>query len=183
MLVKKICWFAALLSPWQGQAAAFSVSKNEVLTRSRETSEAISKNDRTKISRRTILSTIFPAALASASLLAKPQVSLAKDELFKPNPLTNKLLEQVRILEQAEADNIKYGGELAPGSPKGREAYAKLLVPILEIQRDLKEVNELAHVDNGDGLDAANRILSKPQFEKIKFKKIFNAFGECPLRV
>ena len=86
MLVKKICWFAALLSPWQGQAAAFSVSKNEVLTRSRETSEAISKNDRTKISRRTILSTIFPAALASASLLAKPQeVSLAKDELFKPN--------------------------------------------------------------------------------------------------
>ena len=86
-------------------------------------------------------------------------------------------------MEQAEADNIKYGGELAPGSPKGREAYAKLLVPILEIQRDLKEVNELAHVDNGDGLDAANRILSKPQFEKIKFKKIFNAFGECPLRV
>ena len=101
----------------------------------------------------------------------------ADDRLFKPNPLTNPILEQIRILEQAQADNIKYGGELAPGSPKGQETYVKLLVPILKIQDDLNEVDKLVRINDGKGLGEALQILNKPQFDKIQFKKTFNAFG------
>lgn len=124
--------------------------------------------------RRTILSTVFPAAVA---LTLNPGISSAKDELFKPNPLTNKVLEKIRILEQAEADNIQYGGELAPGSPIGREQYAKLLVPIMIIQKEIDELDTLVHMPNGDGLAQADTILSKKQYEKLQFKKTFNAFG------
>mmetsp|Transcript_30117 Transcript_30117/g.43805 ORF Transcript_30117/g.43805 Transcript_30117/m.43805 type:complete len:283 (-) Transcript_30117:64-912(-) len=109
---------------------------------------------------------------------AQPQPAHAKDELFKPNPLTNPVLEQVRIWNQAEADQLNYGGELAPGSPKGRAAYAKLLVPVLEIERDLKTTNDLVRQPNGAGLEKANDILSKSQFVKINFKKVFNAFAD-----
>ena len=117
------------------------------------------------------------AGILGAATVAKS--ASAKDELFKPNPLTNPLLEQIRIWEQNEADNIKYGGELAPGSPKGREAYAKLLVPILSVQRDLDVVNDLIHEkDKGAALAKADAILNKEQFQKKPFKKMFNAFAD-----
>ncbi len=89
----------------------------------------------------------------------------------------------MRILEQAEADDIKYGGELAPGSPKGRDEYAKLLVPILDIQQDIIKVKELVSSSDGRGLEEAMIILNKPQFDKLKFKKTFNAFGKLPANV
>jgi len=127
----------------------------------------------TKSSRRRLLS-----ALCSISFLTSSTPVSAKDELFKPNPLTNPVLEQLRIWEQAEADNIKYGGELAPGSPKGRDAYAKLLIPILSIQKDIDVVYDKLHAPNGPNLKDANEILSKPQFQKLTFKKIFNAFAD-----
>lgn len=128
-----------------------------------------------------MVSTILPTI--GAVLITKPETSVAKDELFKSNPLTNPILEQIRILEQAEADNIQYGGELAPGSPKGREAYANLLVPILEMQSDLVQVERILFQQQDDNiaamkLEAANKILSKPQFEKKVFKKTFNAFAD-----
>jgi hypothetical protein len=147
-------------------------------------------------SRRDIITNaILPASVAAVALLiAKPESAFARDELFKPNPLTNPILEQIRILEQAEADNIRYGGELAPGSPKGREAYANLLIPILEIQSDFLEVKRLLlgtsrqdadgvdmqqrQIDFPTNLEVANKILLKPQFEKLRFKKIFNAFAD-----
>ena len=135
-------------------------------------------NEPTILTRRNILSSIIPSTLASVTLAVAPQPSFAKDELFKKNPLTNPILEKIRILEQAEADNIQYGGELAPGSPKGRETYAKLLLPILKIQQDLIKIDELCHLENGKGLEDADKLLSKPYFEKIGFKKIFNAFGK-----
>eukprot|EP00557_Chaetoceros_sp_GSL56_P014230 CAMPEP_0176484954 /NCGR_PEP_ID=MMETSP0200_2-20121128/4782_1 /TAXON_ID=947934 /ORGANISM="Chaetoceros sp., Strain GSL56" /LENGTH=208 /DNA_ID=CAMNT_0017881567 /DNA_START=8 /DNA_END=631 /DNA_ORIENTATION=- len=140
--------------------------------------------------RRNILNTM--ASIGSV-LVLHPETSVARDELFKSNPLTNPILEQLRILEQAEADNIRYGGELAPGSPKGRETYANMLVPILEIQSDLVEVEQMLFsiLPRGDtpeqlqgeniiaeNLAAANKILFKPQFEKIRFKKTFNAFAD-----
>jgi hypothetical protein len=122
----------------------------------------------------TMVSTILPTI--GSVLITKPETSVAKDELFKSNPLTNPILEQIRILEQAEADNIQYGGELAPGSPKGREAYANLLVPILEMQSDLVQVERLLFQQQDDNiaamkLEAANKILSKPQFEKNNLKR------------
>ena len=129
---------------------------------------------------RNIAGTFAAGGLASASSFTTGvEPASARDELFKPNPLTNPMLEQIRIWEQDSADNIKYGGELAPGSPKGREAYAKLLVPILGIQRDLDAVNEMVHQDDKTAaLSNADDILSKPQFQKIAFKKTFNAFAD-----
>lgn len=129
---------------------------------------------------RNIVGSFAAGGLATASTFATGvEPATARDELFKPNPLTNPVLEQIRIWEQDSADNIKYGGELAPGSPKGREAYAKLLVPILGIQRDLDTVNELVRKDDKTtALSKADAILSKPEFQKIAFKKTFNAFAD-----
>jgi hypothetical protein len=100
------------------------------------------------------------------------------DRLFKANPLMNPILEKIRILEQAEADNIQYGGELAPGSPKGRDTYAKLLIPILDMQTDFEKVRDLVYEKDGAGLDEAMKILNKPYFEKLIFKRTFNAFAD-----
>ncbi len=174
----------AILSSLTG-SAAFTVQSNngpQQTTIPRSTKLEMTKktndNNDASISRRNLLNSIVPATLASAALMSQPQPSLAKDELFKPNPLLNPVLEKIRILEQAEADNIQYGGELAPGSPKGRETYAKLLLPILMIQRDLVQIDELSHLEDGKGLEEANKLLSKPYFEKIGFKRTFNAFGK-----
>lgn len=174
----------AILSSLTG-SAAFTVQSNngpQQTTIPRSTKLEMTKktngNNDASISRRNLLNSIVPATLASAALMSQPQPSLAKDELFKPNPLLNPVLEKIRILEQAEADNIQYGGELAPGSPKGRETYAKLLLPILMIQRDLVQVDELSHLEDGKGLEEANKLLSKPYFEKIGFKRTFNAFAD-----
>merc|ERR1712157_95680 len=76
------------------------------------------------------------------------------------------------------ADNIKYDGELAPGSPKGRDTYAKLLLPVLAIDNDLRTLSVLLVVNDAPGLSTAKKILDKSQFNKKEFKKIFNAFAD-----
>ena len=85
---------------------------------------------------------------------------------------------QIRIWNQAEADNISYGGELAPGSPKGRETYAKLLLPILIMESELKQIDELIHRPNGEGFKDAMKLLDDSKYTKIAFKKTFNAFAD-----
>lgn len=67
---------------------------------------------------------------------------------------------------------------MAPGSPKGRDSYAKLLAPILTIESDLQLVDELVHLPNGEGLTKAALILDQQKFTKIAFKKTFNAFAD-----
>lgn len=159
---------------------AFSVNVNESrssLTRSSKNTVQQSEDglNFTDEGRRTFFSTCL---IASSLIAFGNEVKAADDKLFKPNPLTNPILEQMRISNQAEADNIKYGGELAPGSPKGRETYAKLLIPILQIQYDLYKVDELISIESGGGLEDAMKILDKPQFQKLQFKKTFNAFAD-----
>jgi hypothetical protein len=169
--------------------ALMSMAKAFSIITEHKTSDVSSTTRRNILN--TMVSTILPTL--GSVFLVQPETAVAKDELFKPNPLTNPILEQIRILEQAEADNIRYGGELAPGSPKGRETYANLLVPILEIQSDFVEVEQLLfNIQAGQStvlqkqgeqstamkLEAANKILSRPQFEKLRFKKIFNAFAD-----
>lgn len=118
------------------------------------------------------------------ALLSSP--ANAKDELFRPNILTNQALEQIRIWEQAEADNLKYGGELEMGDAgnKGKvSAYPSLLMPILKIDQELVEVKTLVHdVDNNipnlASWSKALSILQKPQYDKIAFKKTFNKYGD-----
>lgn len=101
--------------------------------------------------RRRLLFQQFPiaitAGLATAAGLSSsntaPALAASDSPLFKPNPLTNGVLEQIRIWEQAEADNLKYGGELERGDAgnKGQtSAYPKLLVPILQIAKELDVV-------------------------------------------
>jgi len=85
-----------LLSP--GPLALSNQSKSSITKKTNE-----NKNPSMSISRRNILSSILPIALASASLLSNPQPSAAKDdEIFKCNPLTNRFDEKIRILEQDE---------------------------------------------------------------------------------
>jgi hypothetical protein len=102
----------------------------------------------------------------------------AQDELFRGNPLTNPFLEKLRIWEQLEADELKYGGELEAGDAgnKGQvEAYPRLLVPILEMGLELATVQSLVNEKN---LQGAKRILDDPKYQTVNFKKVFNRYGD-----
>lgn len=136
-------------------------------------------------SRRSFLTVSTPAAILSlASLALTPETASAEDALFKKNPLTNGFLEQVRILQQAEADDIKYNGELAPGDAANRgrvDEYPKLLVPILKMSEELKTVDTLVHsgsITSRDDWAKALKILQQSQYDKSAFKKIFNSFAD-----
>eukprot|EP00980_Cylindrotheca_fusiformis_P016398 scaffold4887_cov118-Cylindrotheca_fusiformis.AAC.8 len=105
----------------------------------------------------------------------------AKDELFRPNPLTNPILEQVRIWEQAEADNLKYGGELEMGDAgnKGKASdYPSLLVPILKIEQDLAELKTLVNEGTPAAWKKGLHILQTERYDKTNFKKTFNKYGD-----
>ena len=125
-------------------------------------------------------------APAMVSLTSMPSSASARDELFKPNPLTNPVLEKLRILEQAEKDNIQYDGELEKGDAgnKGKvDAYPALLVPILNIESDLNEVRSLVRSGgeskpSKEAMSKALAILQQPTYEKINFKKTFNRYGD-----
>ncbi|KAL3910196.1 MAG: hypothetical protein SGILL_007789 [Bacillariaceae sp.] len=118
-----------------------------------------------------------------AALTTSSQPAAAKDELFKGNPLTNPVLEQIRIWEQAEADTIKYGGELEMGDAgnKGKVgAYPAMLVPILKMDQELIQVKNLVHATDNvkDSWSKALTILQQPAYEKIGFKKTFNKYSD-----
>ena len=128
-------------------------------------------------------------AIASTSALSQRANAASKSDLFKPNPLTNPALEQLRIWNQDEADNIKYGGELESGSakPAAFDQYVQLLQPILSIDNDLATIDDLLKNEKLERLTKADytalftkvdTILSKPAFDKINFKKAFNAFAD-----
>jgi hypothetical protein len=163
-------------------------SSYSVIQRKAETSlnsSPTQEEKSTTINRRSFFTSTTSAILASTApatwLLSTP--ANAKDELFRPNPLTNPVLEQIRIWEQAEADNIKYGGELEMGDAgnKGKvDAYPRLLVPILKIDQELVEVKQLVHAtDNAkESWSKALTILQQPTYEKIAFKKTFNKYSD-----
>jgi hypothetical protein len=122
---------------------------------------------------------LIAVPLVTGILSGGPPSAQANDDLFRPNPLTNGVLEQFRIWEQAEADNLKYDGELAPGDAgnKGKtDAYPKLLVPILEIANELKSVDSLVH--NSENWSQVQEIVKQPKYSKVPFKRVFNAFAD-----
>jgi hypothetical protein len=75
-----------------------------------------------------------------------------------------------------------YGGELEAGDAgnKGKVgAYPKLLLPILKIDQDLDEIKVLVRdQDRSKSWPRALDILQKDQYEKLQFKKTFNAYGD-----
>ena len=121
-----------------------------------------------------LLGSIAPIYVA----LLSPGIAIAEDPLFRKNPLTNKVMEQMRIIEQAEADNIQYSGELAPGTGKIKDNYAELLTPILSMLDAFNLVDSLLNQKGGPNLEEAEKILSQKRFEKIAFKKTFNLFAD-----
>lgn len=147
----------------------------------RDTNENQHQNEKhlPNIQRRTMIRQLVSSSFAILPVAFTSNDAKAKtDPLFAPNPLTNPVLEQIRIWNQAEADNISYDGELAPGSPKGRETYAKLLVPILIMESELKQIDDMIHQPNGEGLKDAMKLLDDSKYTKIAFKKTFNAFAD-----
>ena len=114
-----------------------------------------------------------------SSILISPALASLRVSPHLTSPAKHRHFIQIRIWEQAEADNIKYNGELEMGDAgnKGKvDAYPKLLVPILEIQEDLHQVNAL--VREQSQWKQAQTILSQSKYDKIPFKKIFNAYGD-----
>lgn len=172
-------------------AAAFAPSASTATTAS-HVLHAINNDEVNDVNRRDALkkfSLAFVSSVAAVSLT--PQTALAESDLFKANPLTNRFLEEIRIREQDEKDNI-YGGELESGSakPDGLDQYVELLQPILTVEKDLSTVNQLIN-SNSDAnnkpvtkeeytalFEKVTAILSKSQFDKINFKKAFNAFAD-----
>ena len=62
-------------------------------------------------------------------------------------------------------------------------AYSKLLAPILQINLDLIQANNLIHQEGSkseryESWSAAYKILMDSKFDKIQFKKVFNAYGD-----
>lgn len=115
----------------------------------------------------------------AAALLVGVESAHAASSTFPTNPLVNPVLEQIRIWDQDQADNIKYNGELEKGSAGNRGqngAYPKLLVPILAMARDLEQVR--TSVQDPSGYDEAMGLLKTKQFTKTEFKKTFNAFAD-----
>lgn len=120
------------------------------------------------------------ASLAAGLVFSAGPASANEDVPWKKNPLTNKILEKVRILNQEAADNLDYGGVLAPGDAPDTQggALTKLLAPILAIGEEIRAVDGLVNIEDGAGLREASEILSGPQFTKKGFKKTFNAYGD-----
>ena len=134
--------------------------------------------------------TLAIASSVSASTSIQP-ANAASDELFKPNPLTNTVLEKVRIWNQDEVDNIKYGGELESGSakPAAFDQYVQLLQPILQVDSDLRQIDTLLKEDGKDGtkeeylllFQKIDKILTQSLFDKINFKKGKMRFYAVPI--
>ena len=63
---------------------------------------------------------------------------------------------------------------------KGKvEAYPRMLVPILKMDQELREINSLAHEsDRTSALPKALAILQNGSYDKIAFKKVFNAYSD-----
>ena len=154
----------------------------------------IHRRDMTKHLASTLL-----AALTIPPSVAHAAINNNNNDLFRPNPLTNPILEQLRIWNQDEVDNIKYDGELTSGSAGrldgGLEQYKQLLQPILLVEYNLVTIDSLLQKHNEQSsnngrkkdqqenyttlLTAINNILSTPILaDKIIFKKSFNAFAD-----
>ena len=117
--------------------------------------------------------------------------------------MTNPILEQLRIWEQEEADNIKYNGELERGDAGNQgkiNAYPSLLIPILAISQDISYLYQLLVVVHHQEEEEDRRRRTTPPpphpvwsyrtalnvltlnqtnaYDTIPFKRTFNAYAD-----
>jgi hypothetical protein len=181
--------YMIILDKCSGLSMRTASSSDKIDVKKFTDKNAVSTTTTTSNNRRDFLGLALAGApIMVASLTSVPSASAATDErLFRPNPLLNPVLEQLRIWEQVDADNIKYGGELEMGDAgnKGKvNAYPTLLIPILKIDQELNEIKTLVHSgDNNskpskDAMSKALTILQSPTYDKITFKKTFNKYGD-----
>ena len=60
-------------------------------------------------------------------------------------------------------------------------AYAKLLLPILDIERDINNIYNLVVKSDNDlnsWKEAEQILITKAYLQKLGLKKVFNAFGK-----
>ena len=119
--------------------------------------------------------------VATAAIAAAPFACSAADNplLFLAPPerggLKAKWLEQLRIILQDEADNISYGGELAPGGPPSA-IPALQLIPIVQMEATLAKLEP--QLANEEKWDAIMSVITSGPFETREFKRIFNAYSD-----
>jgi hypothetical protein len=145
------------------------------------------------------------AALALAVTLPAPALAAAADprgsnDFFRRagsggSWLTSPVLEQVRIWDQEVADNNKYGGELERGDAARanalrRDAYPRLLFPLLRIERDLEGLGQTLLLEEGGAAAAAAAavgpsewrhalaVVSSPMYDTQSLKAAFNRYGD-----
>lgn len=199
------CWFTfflctTLISSFQFQnvvrhknVPSIPRTKSQLFSSKKDDNDNVNDrkhNTATDMKRRNLF--LFTTTTFSTLLLPNNIVFADDSPLFKKNPLLNPLLEQIRIWEQAEADNIKYGGELERGDAgnKGQvDSYPKLLVPILQISNDINQIDLLIKQQQNSKnendqtakylyYEEVITILNKSIYGKIPFKQIFNAYAD-----
>jgi hypothetical protein len=164
---------AAGVAPHQGTAFVPGLTRGEHGTRL-----AATPDDALVTSRRTFLGV---GGLAGVVLTSLPQESGAADRrLFDDNPLwTNRVLEQIRIWEQEEANMVQYGGELARGDAGNQgkvSAYPSLLVPILDLEQQVQEMQRT--LQQRENYASVLALLQQPQYETVALKRTFNDFAD-----
>lgn len=151
------------------------VLQNNIVTCNQLPSQLNGVSTENNVDRRTLISSI----IASSAVL-KSIPSNAVDPLFKTNPLTNSILEKIRIVEQEEA-NAAYKGQLAsPDLNKNGDIYTQLLLPILSLDQSIYQINNLIYTDPSSktNLKEAQSILQSKSFQTPQIKKTFNNFAD-----
>ena len=113
------------------------------------------------------------AALSPAAARAVDLSFLA--EPSRDNGLQNKWLEKLRIVLQDSADDISYGGELAPGGPPSAKPEL-LLAAIVQMEATLKKLAPM--LADQSKWDAARLTVSTGPFAPLEFKRVFNAYSD-----
>ena len=77
---------------------------------------------------------------------------------------------------QDEADNVKYGGELAPGGLPSQSGSGLRLLPIVQMQATLRKIAPL--LSDQSKWSALREIVSSGPFVPLEFKRIFNLYSD-----
>lgn len=127
---------------------------------------------RVQLTRRALVAAAPAICLGAGASSCRAEV----DPRFTPRQgLQGKWLEQLRIVLQDQADDLQYGGELAPGGPPSA-------IPSLQLAQIVQMDATLAKLEpqltDESKWDAMLSVLTTGPFETLEFKRIFNAYSD-----